>query len=195
MWDERDTKKVRGWLRIADAVTLMPFAVTILITFYLEVSSLVFFPASINPFLTLGYSYHGIEVNFIRVYPIFSSIKLAMLIVTVISLVLFGVVTWYREFVDLLKNVGGYERFGDVKKAMDSLRRGSDKDKTMFLMFKMGIIAITISFILIYLGFVEICPYYIVEHPGVLLAVFTLLCWYFSHKHFKTKLVPQGWRK
>ncbi len=173
-------------------VTLIPFVVTILFTFYLEVSSLVFFPVSINPFLTLGYSYHGIEVNFIRVYPLFSPLKLAMLIVTVISLVLFGVVSYYREFVDILKDVEGYEHFSDVKKAMNSLKYGSKKDKTMLLTSKMGIIAITIAFIVAYLGFVEVCPTSMIAPSVMLLAVFAFLCWYFSHKHFKTRLVPQG---
>ncbi len=192
LWNEKDAKKVRGWLCAAETVTLLPFVVTILITFYLEVRSLVFFPVSINPFLTLGYSYHGIEVNFIRVYPLLSPLKLVILIVTVISLALFGVVSWYREFVDILKGVEGYEHFRDVKKAINSLKHGSEKDKTMILMLKMGIIAITIAFIVIYLGFVEICPSYIVVPSVVLLAAFTFLCWYFSHKYFKGRLIPQS---
>lgn len=190
IWNEKDTKTVSRWLSQMSYITLMPFLLTILVTFYLEVSSFIIYPISIRTSLTIGYSYHGIDVNFTRIYPLFSPLKLAMLIVTGFSLVLFGVVSWYREFVDILKDIEGYKHFSDVKKAMNSLKHGLKKDKTMITIGKMSIIASVVTLVLVYLHLVEIYPSLILGFITLLFAIFAVLCWYFSHRYFKRRLVP-----
>ena len=192
-WSEKDTKTVGRWLSVAGLVTIMPYWVTILISYYLGVVHTVGpFPIAMSgpaPYLFLTYSFHGVEVNFNLVYPFFSSAKLAMLLVTLFSLGLFGIVSWYAEFVGILKGVEGYEHFRDVRKAIDSLTHGSKEDKAMVAMCKTGITTVLAGMTLIYLYLVKL-PLSLAVFPiAVSITVIAVLALHYSHRHFKRRLV------
>lgn len=199
MFGEKDTKTVYRWLKFGIVVTFAPYYITALISVYLGLSSIIgpvpLVMSGPVPFLFFTYSFQGIEVNFNLVYPVVSWVKLAMVLITVISLALLALLAWYGEFLSLLKGVKGYERFSDVKKAMATLTHGSKKDKTMITVLKASLILLVIGMMLLYLAaWVRLLPSTII--PFVLLFsilfIITLLpIAYICDKYFRSRLLPQ----
>lgn len=195
MWNEKNTKTVGRWLSVVGLVAIMPYWITLLISTYLgvgyDIDPVPIVMSGFVPWLFLTYPFHGIEVNFNLVYTIFSSVKLAMSLITFISLAIFGIVNWYREFINIFKDVSGYEYFRDVRRAMNSLTHGSKKDKTMVATFKISIIVILIGMMLIYFYFLEVFTFLTVFPIAVLVSAIAVIDLYFSHRYFKRRLVAQ----
>lgn len=193
--DEKDTKTIYRWLKFAIVVTFAPYYVTVLISIYLGLSSLIgpvpLVMVGPFPFLFFTYSFQGIEVNFNFVYPVFSWEKLVMSIITIISLALLALLLWYGEFVSLLRGVKGYERFSDVKRAMESLTRGSKRDKIMVAVIKASLILLVTGMTRIYFAWVRLLPLTTAIPPGILFFAISLPSIYLCDRYFRRRLLPQ----
>lgn len=192
MWNEKDTKTVGRRLSLIGLVAIMPYWITLLISIYLGVNYIGPVPIMLGtvPWLFLTYSFRGIEVNFNLVYPIFSSAKLVMSLVTFISIAIFGIVNWYSEFTTILKDVAGYEYFKDVRRAINSLTYGSKKDKMVVATSKISIIVALMGMMLIYFYFLDVFAFLPAFPTAVLIMVIAVLALYFGHRYFKQRLMP-----
>jgi len=132
--------------------------------------------------------------------PIINSFTLLLTLVSLICVALdFIIAGWYLSFISFVKYTPGYNNFGNVKRGINSLLKGTKRDKEMLTLFAATTIGFYLSFALFFVIFVaKIFPNYLLLLPAIPLLLFSGLTYRPCKKYMENALQrysPQGYGK
>ncbi|MEX2722483.1 MAG: hypothetical protein Q6367_001205 [Candidatus Freyarchaeota archaeon] len=132
--------------------------------------------------------------------PIVTSFTLLLTLVSLICVALdFIIAGWYLPFIRFVRYTPGYNTFGNVKRGINSLLKGTKKDKEMLTLFAAVTIGFYLSFAFFFVVFVaKIFPNYLLLLPVIPLLLFSGLTYRPCKKYMENALrhySPQEYRK
>jgi hypothetical protein len=143
------------------------------------------------PTIFLTVKPYGVLIGFTMVYPIITGFTMSMIVTAIIFFSLWGIILNYAYFVNLLKDIRGYESFGEIKKAINATIHGSKRDKTMVALNMIAAIAATICFPIIGLVPLQIISALQTALTVIPIMTFALISVYLSQRYIKRRIVPK----
>jgi hypothetical protein len=201
VWNDSDTGKVYRRLIVGGVLAFVPAIVCLVILLLMNVHyvdiPIPLSPMLFSPIITIKVTTYVVilDVNYLGspiVYPILSEFTLSMIAIEIISASLAFLIFSYADFPLLLKDVRGYETYGEVKKAVKALIHGSRRDKTMFGLHMAALIIFAVVSAISLLMIIDLITILQAEIAVISTLFFTLIVSSVSVRYFKRRITSQN---
>jgi len=195
VWNEAETKKVYRWLVRIGVLGWVSFFVCFFMLLWVKTINYIAMPVLIgNIEVFLVINPYGVYINSVIVYHLFSDFALSVIAVQVFSLSLGTIILFYGYFSELLKDITGYEHYGEVRKAISVFIHGSGKNK---IVFAWGGLATSIIFAIGLTAAVSLLVLELVSPLETALILISTVIFFLTHafptrRYIKRRILPKS---